>query len=89
MPHGTNSRDLEYFVKYIGMTPKEALLAATRLGSDVMMHPEIGQIREGYVADIVFVDGNPLDDLKVLQDPAKIIAVLQAGEFRKGGSGLQ
>ncbi|WP_321958631.1 amidohydrolase family protein [Burkholderia cenocepacia] len=89
MPHGTNSRDLEHFVKYIGMTPKEALLAATRLGSDVMMHSEIGQIRDGYVADIVFVDGNPLDDLKVLQDPAKIVAVLQAGEFRKGGSGLQ
>ena len=32
MPHGTNANDLQYFVDYIGMTPKEALMAATRLG---------------------------------------------------------
>lgn len=84
MPHGTNARDLEHFVKYIGMTPKEALLAATKLGGDLMMRGhELGQIREGYLADIVLVDGNPLEDLKLLQDPEKIMLVMKDGEIYK------
>jgi imidazolonepropionase-like amidohydrolase len=84
MPHGTNSRDLEHFVKYIGMTPKEALLSATQLGGELMMQPEsIGKIAEGYYADIVLVDGDPLQDLKVLQDPTKISLVMKDGEIIK------
>jgi imidazolonepropionase-like amidohydrolase len=84
MPHGTNARDLEHFVKYIGMTPKEALLSATQLGGELMMEPDrIGKLAEGYYADIVLVDGNPLEDLKVLQDPAKISLVMKDGEIIK------
>jgi len=85
MPHGTNARDLEYFVKYIGMTPKEALIAATRLGGDLMMQPDrIGQLSPGFYADAILVDGNPLNDLSVLQDPAKILLVMKDGEIVKG-----
>ncbi|VVE08642.1 metal-dependent hydrolase family protein [Pandoraea soli] len=82
MPHGTNARDLEYFVKYIGMTPKEALLSATKLGADMMLRSDdLGQIREGFLADIVMVEGDPLADLKVLQDPNKIALVMKDGEI--------
>lgn len=35
MPHGTNANDLQYFVDYIGMTPTEALVSATRLGGQI------------------------------------------------------
>jgi imidazolonepropionase-like amidohydrolase len=84
MPHGTNARDLEYFVKYIGMTPMEVLLSATKLGGELMMRPdELGQIREGYLADILLVDGNPLNDLAILQDPKKITLVMKDGEIFK------
>jgi imidazolonepropionase-like amidohydrolase len=84
MPHGTNARDLEYFVKYIGMTPMEVLLSATRLGGELMMRShELGQIREGYLADILLVDGDPLKDLAVLQDPRKITLVMKDGEIFK------
>lgn len=84
MPHGTNARDLEHFVKYIGMTPKEALLSATKLGGELMMQPErIGQIAPGFYADIVIVDGDPLQNLKVLQDPNKISLVMKDGEIIK------
>lgn len=84
MPHGTNARDLEYFVKYIGMTPKEALLSATRLGGDVMMRPdELGQIRAGYLADLVLLKKNPLSDLKVLQEPENFVMVMKNGEIFK------
>jgi imidazolonepropionase-like amidohydrolase len=82
MPHGTNARDLEYFVKYIGMTPKEALLSATRLGGDVMMRSnELGQVREGFLADLLLLKENPLKDLKVLQRPENFTMVMKNGEL--------
>ncbi|SKB30729.1 amidohydrolase family protein [Luteibacter sp. 22Crub2.1] len=84
MPHGTNSRDLEYFVKYIGMTPKEALMSATRGGADIMMmEGKIGEVREGCFADLVLVESSPLEDLSVLQDPEKILLVMKDGEIHK------
>lgn len=84
MPHGTNANDLQYFVDYIGMTPSEALVAATRLGGQIMMKPdELGMLREGYLADIVLVSGNPLNDLSILKDPAKIQLVMKEGVIYK------
>jgi imidazolonepropionase-like amidohydrolase len=84
MPHGTNARDLQYFVDYIGMTPIEVLVSATRYGGELMMMPdELGQIREGYLADIILVDGNPLADLTILQDPKKITLVMKDGDIFK------
>lgn len=89
MPHGTNARDLDYFVQYIGMTPREVLLAATRLGGEIMMQPDrIGQIAPGFFADMLLIDGNPLDDLKILQDPKKILMVMKGGDvFKEWQSG--
>jgi imidazolonepropionase-like amidohydrolase len=84
MPHGTNANDLQYFVDYIGMTPKEALLAATRLGGQIMLRPdELGQLKAGYLADIVLVDGDPLENLALLTDPAKIQLVMKDGVIYK------
>lgn len=84
MPHGTNASDLQYFVDYIGMTPNEALVAATRFGGQIMMKSdELGQLREGFLADIILVNGNPLEDLSVLLDPAKIQMVMKDGEIYK------
>jgi len=84
MPHGTNARDLEHFQKYIGMTPKEIMIAATKLGGEIMMQPEsIGQIAPGFYADILLIDGNPLEDLKVMQDPTRILMVMKDGEIYK------
>jgi imidazolonepropionase-like amidohydrolase len=84
MPHGTNANDLQYFVDYIGMTPKEALLSATRLGGEIMMQPDrLGQIREGFLADMVMIDGDPLANLSILTDPAKIALVMKDGEVHK------
>ena len=63
-PHGTNAKDLEYFVKYLGMSPMEALLSATAWGGPIMrMGDELGQIREGFLADLLLVDGDPLADI--------------------------
>lgn len=84
MPHGTNARDLEYFVKYIGMSTMDALLSATKHGGAMMMRPhELGQIKEGFLADLLLIDGDPLADITVLQRADRILAVMKDGRFHK------
>jgi imidazolonepropionase-like amidohydrolase len=82
--HGTNAKDLEYFVKYLGFTPMEALLAATKLGGQIMLRgDELGQIREGHLADLLLVDGDPVANIAVLQDGARLLAVMKDGAFHR------
>lgn len=83
-PHGTNAKDLEYFVKHVGMSTMEALLSATAWGAPMMrMGKVLGYIREGYLADILLVDGDPLADITVLQDKSRILAVMKDGQFHR------
>ena len=83
-PHGTNAKDLEYFVKHIGMSNLEALLSATAWGAPMMRSAEpLGQIREGYLADMLLIDGDPLTDITVLQDKSRILAVMKDGKFHR------
>src|SRR6266478_6289726 len=84
IPHGSNATDLEYFVKYLGFTPMEAIVAATRLGGEIMMQPqELGLVKEGYLADLLLVDGDPLANITLLQDKDRILAVMKDGAFHK------
>jgi hypothetical protein len=83
-PHGTNAKDLEYFVKHIGMSNMEALLSATAWGAPMMRSTEpLGQIKEGYLADLLLIDGDPLTDISVLQDKSRILAVMKDGKFHR------
>ena len=82
--HGTNAKDLEYFVKHLGFTPMQALLAATKYGGELMMRGnELGQVKEGFLADLLLVDGDPLTNIAVLQDANRILAVMKDGQFHK------
>jgi imidazolonepropionase-like amidohydrolase len=83
-PHCQNARDLEFFVKYLGMTPMEAIRATTLYGGQIMMRGhELGAIRDGYLADLLLVDGDPLANLAILRDPRRILAVMKDGVFAK------
>ncbi len=89
-PHGQNAKDLQYFVELIGMSPMEAIEAATRLGGEIMGRPhELGVIREGYLADIILVDGDPLKDIRLLQQRARILAVMKGGVFYRAPGDTQ
>ncbi len=84
MPHGTNANDLQYFVDYIGMTPSEALRSATSLGGEIMLKPdELGQVKPGYLADLLLIGGNPLENLSILTDASKIEFVMKDGVVYK------
>ena len=83
-PIGTNARDLEHFVNLLGFSPAEALHAATKLGGEIMgMGNELGQIKPGYLADILLVDGNPVADVGILKDKRRLLAIMKDGSFHK------
>jgi imidazolonepropionase-like amidohydrolase len=84
IPMGTNARDLEHFVNLYGYTPAEVLMAATRWGGEIMgMGEELGLVRPGYLADLLLLDGNPLQDLKLFLDKANFLAIMKDGRFHK------
>jgi len=72
-PHGTYAKDLEYFVELFGMSNAEALLCATRNGG-LAFDPtgRVGTLTTGSLADLVVVDGDPLSDIRVLQNRARL-----------------
>ena len=83
-PHGTNAKDLQYFVDLIGMSEMEAIVSATKLGGEIMGMPEeLGLVKEGYLADLLLVDGDPLDDISVLQDHDKLNVIMKDGGLHK------
>jgi imidazolonepropionase-like amidohydrolase len=62
----------------------EALLSATKFGGQVMMRGhELGQVKQGFLADLLLVDGDPLADIALLQDKRRILAVMKDGEFHR------
>lgn len=83
-PHGTNAKDLEYFVERVGMSPMEAVISATKYGGQIMGRgDELGQIRDGFLADLILVDGDPLSNIRILQERRRILAVMKDGTFHR------
>jgi imidazolonepropionase-like amidohydrolase len=80
-PHGEYAKDIQVFVDVIGFTPLEAITCATRRGAELMrMQDRIGTLTAGKLADLVVVDGDPLRDIAVLQDRARL-SVMQGGRW--------
>jgi imidazolonepropionase-like amidohydrolase len=85
-PHGTYARDLEHFVKLLDFTEHEALIAATAgVAAQFMQAHELGKVKAGYYADCILVDGNPLEDITVLQDHDKLNIICINGRVHKAG----
>jgi imidazolonepropionase-like amidohydrolase len=83
-PHGTYARDLLLFVDVLGFTPMETLVAATRLGGEIMGRAEeLGQVKAGYLADLLLVDGDPLTDIKRLQNQDALLMIMKDGRAHK------
>lgn len=67
-PHGDNAKQFSRMVEF-GMTPVQALQSATINGAKLLkMENQLGQIKTGFFADIIAVEGNPLDDISLLEN---------------------
>lgn len=81
--HGHNLGELERLVER-GFTPMEALVAGTRIASEVLgLESQIGTIEVGKLADLVVVQGNPMDDVGVLLPEESVHLVMQGGKLVK------
>lgn len=78
--HGENARELEMMVDY-GMTPESTLQSATSLNAEMFHLERLGQIKEGFLADIIAVEGNPIDNISNLK---KVNMVMKNGVIYKG-----
>ncbi len=76
--HGSNLAELRYMVE-IGMTPRDALVAASAHAADLIGLADRGRIRAGFVADLLIVDGDPLQDIDRVVDRAHHRAVIKDG----------
>jgi imidazolonepropionase-like amidohydrolase len=65
-PHGWNARQFAYQVRW-GQTPLEAIRSATVHAAELMRWDEIGRVAPGCFADLIAVDGDPLEDVRVLE----------------------
>ena len=83
-PHGTYARDLEHFVKLLDFTPMESIIAATAgVAKLFMQENELGKIAPGYYADCILVNGDPLEDISVLQEHGKLDVIMINGRLHK------
>ena len=65
---------------YHGLTPAQALVAATKTAAEALgLDEHIGTVEQGKLADLIIVDGDPLAEPRLLSDPARIWLVLQLG----------
>jgi imidazolonepropionase-like amidohydrolase len=79
--HGILAFEMEHLAM-ADMTNADAIASATRIAAEAMgLERTIGQVRTGYVADLLAVDGDPLQDLRILQDKERIKLVLQGGNL--------
>jgi imidazolonepropionase-like amidohydrolase len=78
-PYGTSAKQFAFMVKY-GMTPMQAIQAATSSAADLLGHTEVGSIKPGKYADVIAVRGDPLQDISVLE---QVQFVMKEGQVYK------
>ena len=76
--HGTYAAELAAYVELIGFSPLEALLTATT-NAGPLVGERLGRIADGYLADLVVVDGDPTADIRVLLDSERVGTVVKGG----------
>ncbi len=79
IPHGKNAYEIVVLTKR-GMSPMEAIQSATIVPAELIQIDRLGEIREGWHADIIGVDSNPLEDISALQS---VSFVMKGGQIVK------
>ncbi len=75
-----HAREMELFVRYLGLTPLEAIACGTRNGTIATREQgETGELKEGMRADVLVVDGDPSNDVTILQDKRNLLHVFCRG----------
>ncbi len=84
-PQGRQARDIEHFVELFGYPPPHMPCSVPPgFGSELMGRgDELGLLQPGFLADLLIVSGDPVADIRILQDQSKIVAVIKGGVFHR------
>ncbi len=95
-PYGEwHTREMELFVSHLGMSDMEALLCMTRNAAGAVPRDteQVGTLRPGNYADLLIIDGRPDEDVRILGDRSRLLAIIKGGHevvpSGRGGSGRQ
>jgi len=77
---GENAYELNRFVHW-GFSPMEAIKIATSSNAEAIKQADIGSLSQGKTADLIVVDGNPLDNIEIIEDINNIKAVYRSGKL--------
>jgi imidazolonepropionase-like amidohydrolase len=84
-PHGDYAKELTFFVRHVGFSPLQTITCATKTGAEIMGRGhEYGTVEPGKLADLLVVDGDVLADIRILEDRARFLAVIQGGLIKAG-----
>jgi imidazolonepropionase-like amidohydrolase len=78
--HGTYAAELQRYVELVGLRPVEAIHTATR-NTGPLVGLDTGQVRDGFLADLLVVRGDPTADIDLLLEPSRRMAVMKDGTF--------
>ena len=80
-PHGGNARELSLMVAHGGMTPMQAIVASTRTAAELLrLDDRLGTLIQGKLADLLLVEGDPLQDVGLLAQQERLAMVVKGGD---------
>ncbi|PPR11654.1 MAG: Imidazolonepropionase [Alphaproteobacteria bacterium MarineAlpha11_Bin1] len=80
---GENLVELRFMVDFLGMSPMEAIVSATSNAANCIGRPDLGELSPGKIADVLVVDGDPLDDISILEDRNRLKLIMKQGKTYK------
>ena len=84
-PHGDYAKELVFFVEHVGFTPLEVITCATKTGAEIMGRgDEFGTLEAGKLGDVLVVEGDVIEDISLLEDRERFLAVMQGGVVKAG-----
>jgi imidazolonepropionase-like amidohydrolase len=85
LPHGRYMEELEFYVKHVGIPALDVIRWSTKNGGELLGGAvKTGMIRAGYYADLLVVDGDPSQDIALLQNRERVRAVVKGGVVARG-----
>jgi imidazolonepropionase-like amidohydrolase len=76
---GENLVELRFMVDWLGMSPMQALVSATSRAAECIGRGDVGLLQPGRYADVLVVEGDPLADIRILEERARLKLVMQGG----------
>lgn len=76
---GENLAEMRFMVDWLGMTPMQVIESATRRAAECIGRSDVGMLEAGRYADVLAVEGDPLADIRILEERARLKLVMKAG----------